>query len=567
MDDPARSRDNWQSEAWDFYDGPDGEGLKFGVTWLSNLISKARLRAAKVVSGDTEPEPLESGPAVDAVEALAGGVEGQSQLLRSFVVQLSVPGVGYLLGSSGLADITPDTDNADDQWRVVSQDVLRLKNPATPNSPPVYELQYDEGAWKTLPPEDTMVVKFWRPHQRWFWKPDSPTHAAIGALRELRRINQYIDATLVSRLAGAGLLVFPTEARFPTAPTETQGQHPFITEVLNVMMTAVRQPGTAAQIVPIPVEVPAEHVDKFKLVNWSTELSDRILEMRESAQKRVATALDVPPEVIMGMGDLTHWNAWQISEDAINVHAEPLLELITGDLTRNYLTPVLKAQGEDTEDIVLWADTSAMSAKPDQSKPALDLYDRGELGGDSTRRVLGFAESDAPDDEELAAWAFRKLVSDSTLAAAALKGLGITLPEVTPTPITVTSPSVSGEGAPEPPPTDDTGEGPPPKPTSVDDEPPEQLTIDRARVLVLEGHVKRALEVARNRMKGSAKVDPLEGVFRLALATLGDIGLDPVLTVRELGSYCRTMLNEGVEYDRGTLERLVRGTVDCADCS
>jgi hypothetical protein len=126
---------------------------------------------------------------------------------------------------------------------------------------------------------------------------------------------------------------------------------------------------------------------------------------------------------------------------------------------------------------------------------------------------------------------------------------------------------VSGEGAPEAPAADDTDEGPPPKPTTVDDEPPEQLTIDRARVLVLEGHVKRALEVARNRMKGSAKVDPLEGVFRLALATLGDIGLDPVLTVRELGSYCRTMLNEGVEYDRATLERLVRGTVDCADCS
>jgi hypothetical protein len=568
-EDPARNRSDWQNEAWDFYDGPDGEALRYGISWVANLVSKAKLRAARVVSGETDPEIIEEGPAADAVEELAGGVDGQAQLLRAFAVQLAVAGIGYLVGSDALADDL----SGGSSWRVVSQDVIRMKQPATPTSPAIYELAYDEGAWRQLPPEGTMVVKFWRPHARFFWRPDSPTHSAIGALRELRRINQYIDATLVSRLAGAGILVFPSEARFPTAPTETQGQHPFVTEVMQVMMTAVKQPGTAAQIVPIPVEVPAEYVDSFKLINWSTELSDKILEMRESAQKRVATALDVPAEVVMGMGDMNHWGAWQIEESAITVHAEPLLQLITGDLTRSYLHPLLEAMGEDTEGIVLVADTSDLKVQPDKTKPAMDLYDRGELGGDSLRREQGFAESDAPDDEELASWAFKKLLSNPQLAPGALDGLGIKVPESMkpappPEPIDVASPEASG--SPDTPPEADAAEKAMPDtegdtPSTPSGAAPQRA--DLARVLVLEGHVRRALEVARNRMKGGSKTDPLGGVFTHALETLSDVGYDPVVTVSKLTGYCRTVLSSDTAYDRSSLVRFMNDEVDCADCS
>jgi hypothetical protein len=564
LDDPSRQRVDWQNEAWSFYDGPDGEALKFGVNWMANLLSQARLRAARIITGDTEPEVLDDGPAADAVEELAGGIGGQSQLLWSFTVQLSVPGLGYLVGSEGLADLTHLGSN----WGVISSDVIRLKSPATPVSAPVYELQYDEGQWAILPPDQTMVVKFWRPHPRWFWRPDSPAHAAIGPLRELRRINQYIDATLVSRVAGAGLLVFPQEATFPTAPAPTpgspnSGQHPFVTEVMQVMMRAVQNPGTAEQIVPIPVEVPAEHVDKFKLLNWSTDLSDRSLDMRISAQRRVATALDIPAEIILGMGDTSHWNAWQIEESAISVHARPMLELLTADLTRGYLHPVLEAQGVDTEGIVIWADTSDLVVRPDKTKHTLDLYDRGEIGGDSVRRTLGFAESDMPTDEELASWAYKKLLSNAQLAPAAMEGLGLKLEVIDPV---SESPAPSGNGEEADPADENPDEGPPDTFDDPDEESaPENLSLD-PRLLVLEGHVKRALEVGRNRLKGGSRTDPLDGVFSHALSTLGEVGYDPVLTVRYLGQYCRVLLDTETEYDRASLQRLLTGEVDCAEC-
>ncbi len=222
---------------------------------------------------------------------------------------------------------------------------------------------------------------------------------------------------------------------------------------------------------------------------------------------------------------------------------------------------------------MIWADTSDLVVQPDKTKPAMDLYDRGELGSDTTRRVLGFAESDAPSEDELASWAFKKLLSNAQLATAALEGLGIDVPESAqpqqPQPIDALSPAVSGAGE-QPQPADASSQGPPntfgESPPVPSKGAPTQASIDHARLLVLEGHVCRALDVARNRVKGGSKTDPLDGTFTQALATLGDLGFDPVLTVKELKDYCRTVLDQGVAYDRACLDRLVRGTVDCADC-
>lgn len=540
-DDPSRSKRTWQDEAWSFYDesGP----LRYGVTWIANMLSKARLQAARLPPGGDEPEPIEDGPAAEAVEALAGGIGGQTQMLRSLAVQLTVPGLAYVVG----------TDEGE-SWRVLSADVIRLASPATPIADAVYETQEGQSRWEELDP-NSLVVKVWRPHERYYWEADSPARAALPALRELRRIGQYIDAVLVSRLAGAGLFVFPQEARFPSAPDQPQqnGQHPFVTEIMNVMMTAVRQPGTAAQIVPIPVEVPGEHADKFKLISWATELSEKILEMRESALRQTSIALDIPAEILTGMGDVNHWGQWQIEESAVKVHAEPLLELITGALTQGYLHPVLEAQGEDTEDVVIWADISELTVRPDRSDDAFQLYDRGEINGDALRRETGMSDSDKPNEEELAEWAYKKIITVSGSTELALTGLGIEVPV-----LVSVSASGDGEGPPEPAAEDEEGNGPPDLAEREETQEPSEFGLDLPTLLVLEGHVRRALDLAINRRNGRSKAGPFDGAWTLATATLGDIGLDPAATVSRLQAYCTTLLEQDLPYDRRGLARHMR---------
>lgn len=555
--DPARQHRAWQDEAWQFYDetGP----LRYATNWLANLVSRARLQAATRSPNGDEPEPIETGLAAEAVESLAGGVNGQSQMLRSSVVDLTVPGIGYLVGRGA------DTQT----WRMYSADVLRMKSPATESGvPAIYELMTGiDGKWEELEP-DSLVVKVWRPHERFYWEPDSPARAALGDLRELRRIRQYIDATLVSRLAGAGILLIPQEVSYPTAPGEPDAPHPFITEVIEVMMTAVREPGTAAAVVPIPIEVPAEHADVFKHLTFHTELSDKILDMRESALRQCAITLDVPAEVLTGMGEINHWGAWQIEDSAVKIHAEPLLELITSALTTGFLHPVLKAQGMEDDEVaefVIWADTSELSSKPDKSEDAVALYDRGEASGEALRRETGLSEADKPSEDELAEWAYKKAITaGGETITIGMEGLGIKVPEPPAPP-----PMISSNGAAPAIEEEDTdSQGPP-----GDGEP-----FD-ARVLVLESYVHRALERAGNRIRsahrgatalsdcnsyphvcfeGVENADRLlEGAWDKLPPVLTELHLDAAITIERLQSYCRTLLERGLDYERGSLVKVI----------
>jgi hypothetical protein len=581
--DPTRIKRSWQEEAWAYYDesGP----LRYATNWLANLISKARLHAATLSVGGDEPEPIDTGPVADAVAALAGGPDGQAQMLRSCAIELTVPGICYLVGQT-------QSDDEESTWRIYSQDVLRLRSPATPTSPAVYELLKGDRKWEPLPP-NSLVVKVWRPHERIFWEADSPARAALTSLRELRRISQYIDAVLVSRLAGAGVLLLPQGTVYPTAPGQKDtNKHPFISEVMDVMMAAVKNPGTASQIVPIPIEVPPDLIDKIKHVSFATELSDKILAMRESALQQCAIALDVPAEVLTGMGEVNHWGSWQIEESAVKVFAEPLLELITAALTRGYLKPVLEAQGIDTENVVIWADTSELTAKPDRSDDAISLYDKGEASGVTARREAGLSDADKPSEEDQARWAYLQMMKHEAMIPAALQGLGIPIPEALQ--VTLEAAKKAAE-APPPPPIPGQAPDPESEEEVVDEEegaaareaPPRNddpsFQVHLATVVALDAYVFRALERAGNRIRNSRAFGKatyeecpadrthvcvggirghqlsaprlLDGAWDHVKEVAPQLGLDPTAVVRCLDAYCISLIDNGLDHSTELLMR------------
>lgn len=580
--DPNRSKRPWQDEAWAFYDesGP----LRYGVNWLANLISRARLMAAEVGEPGDEPTPVENGEPADAVEVLAGGVSGQPKLLRSSVIGLTIPGLCYLVGK---------TENASQTWEICSADELRMRSPATPGREAVYEQRNgpDAGDWVQLPEEST-ICKIWRPHERFHWEADSPARAALPSLRELKRIGEYVDATLVSRLAGAGVLLLPKEGIDYPAGNTPDGKAPtFITEVVDVMMDAVKRPGTASALVPIPIAIDSEFLDKVKHLDFSTELSDKILEMRESALRQAAITIDVPAEVLTGMGEVNHWGQWQIEESAVKIHAEPLLELITHALTIGFLHPVLRAQGMPEQDVVnyvVWADTSEMTAKPDKSDDAFKLHAEGAIGDEVLLRETGLSADDLATEEDLEKWAFRQLIAQPANAKAGLQGLGIATPEaMEPAPVPPALAEGAGIGAEQPP--GEEGESgaeqrDAPDPPDQDSEP-----FSLGTVIALEGFVYRALERAGNRAKnklrgqginlnGASVDDPevflrlvsdhlvgidvrkelLNGAWRRLGDVASDLGLDPVATCHCLNWYTETLITQGQPHARDRFTDVLR---------
>jgi hypothetical protein len=260
----------------------------------------------------------------------------------------------------------------------------------------------------------------------------SAAQAALPILREIDLLNRHITATVVSRLASNGMLLFPTEVVIPQKDQDNDASDPFIKLFIEAAKTAIADPGSASAAIPIPLRVPQELIEKFKHITFATPLDKQIADNREKALIRLATAMNLPAEVITGMGDMNHWGQWQLEESAVKIHFNPMAEVICNALTEGYLWPMMKAAGifnPTDEPYIIWYDSSAITQTPDRSKPAQDLHAVGMVKDKVLRTANGFDEDDAPTDDEvvrmalinlamqvgpLTGWALAKLTGDES---------------------------------------------------------------------------------------------------------------------------------------------------------
>ena len=212
----------------------------------------------------------------------------------------------------------------------------------------------------------------------------------------------------------------------------------------------------------------------------------------------------------------------------------------------------------DPLDVVAY-DTTALRLRPNRSKEALELFDRGALNEKALRRETGFEEDDAHDDESFKRWLLRKIAGGSAnpeQVEAALKQLGITL----------NSTSFAApvrESRPDP---------------SLQDHPvreePDRAESDRAAAALItacDAMVMRALERAGNRLKNRSgtnvrTVDPtvlhigvaisaaeaarlLDGSWTMLPRLVERHGFSAAGVRPALDNYCRVLLTTGTEHD------------------
>lgn len=499
----------WQREVWGFYDSLGA--FRNAVTWKSDMLSRVRLRAARKEPGKDEPTILDNGPAADIVAELSAST--QSQIMSGFAVHLTVPGEGYLVGET-----QADGKNL---WQARSTDEVRYRPSAKSRngleSPyQVIDENTVSGAaatWRTLS-KDSMVTRLWRGHRRYMNVADSNARAARNSMRELELVNRHIVSQYLNRLASAGVILFPSEVSFPENPAFADSPDPFVAEWIDNAAQAIATPGSALAAVPFPMRIPGEYLDKVQHIDFTLKMDAHLVLKRDSAQKQLATDLDVPPETLLGMSDANHWTGWLIEESAFKVYLAPDTELICGGLTSGYLTPRLLAAGESADDLVVWYDASEIIQRPDKSDNTKDAYDRGEASGKALRRELGLDEDDRPSDDELGRQILYALALQAATAPAALKQLlGIELD--VPAPVAVDVPTDGGP-APSGGPNEGQQNGPPEQtaPPPKGDAPKDAKQKAESSLLNLAG---------------------LQHAIRLSLIS-GDIVLHPVECADHLGS-------------------------------
>jgi hypothetical protein len=509
----------WQSEAWRFYDGI-GE-LRFGISWISNALSRVNLVAAMPPLGPgDEPTPIDLDDprttqaqrrAIEIISGIADGATGQGQMLGAFGTHLSVAGIAWLV-------IEPNPDDPDsdlfDSWEVYSSDELQTSQQG--------EIQVRTGdrSWRPLHPS-AVVVKVWRKHPRYSYLPDAPTRAVLNILNEIELLTAHVQASAQSRLAGAGILAIPSEATFPPGqgpqPTDPDDnpvpEDTFVDTLIDAMTVPLTDRSSAASVVPLVVKVPGELVDKITHITFATPFDDRVMELTENAIRRLALGLDIPPEILTGTSGMNHWGAWQVAEEAITLHIEPLAETVTHALTLGYLRPALEAEGfsdDEISQVTVWYDTSDLRTRPNLGQAAVEAYDRMELSGEAMVRELGLATDDMPTDEEMKERILLSVArSLPTAAPVLLQELGVLSPELAEKLIEVRAMG-SGGGDVDSDDSETRSEvGPGSDPDVVTDGPPEEdiaepSIVSSALAAACDMMVRRALERAGQRLRNAA---------------------------------------------------------------
>ncbi|MCZ7478911.1 hypothetical protein [Micromonospora sp. WMMC273] len=560
----------WQRDAWRLYD-ITGQ-LRFIANWIGGSVSRCRLyvaevdEAGEVISEAEDPE----------VQALAGGPLGRGpakdEALRLLGINLFVAGEAYIVAES------EGNDDGTDRWWVASgRQIKRQGDVITIARSQLHgggRLEYRDG--------EDLLLRTWTPHPADSDLADSPTRSAIPDLRELEAIRKREFAELDSRLSGAGLLPLPEGIDFPI-PDDVQqtGVQGFAHTLMRAMATSLRDRSSAEAMVPIMFTVPGEYLDKIRPVHFWSDLSAQLIPMWEKAVKSLAQSLDVPPEVLIGIGTTNHWNAWSISDDAIDTQIKPVLSRIADALTIGYLRAALEDLGKDPDRYVYDFSTDPLTVRPNRSTDAVNFHERGLLSDKAAVEAGAWKVEDLPSDEERLRRLLEKAVvtTPSLLNDPTVRQI-IGLPAAGPA---ITGTDDGGGGGP--------GELPPGEPERDPQSPPEEPTETAAVIRVDPLHVaasmavRRALSVAgsrlvphrqRDRWPNTPRYDlhtrvgalapdraddMLRGAWTDLPATAAELGVDAHELRSLLHSFCVELLTRGMAYDHRLLRDLLTADV------
>jgi hypothetical protein len=388
----------WQWEAWRHYD-ICGE-MRFVVNWIGNAISRCRMYAADIADDGTVGDETGDTQAKLIAETMFGSPASKAQAQRLLGINMMVAGDVFIVAegyqSTGRGG-TADTD----KWYVCSSSEVFRRGDDISRS-----ITHGGGTYK-LDPKKDLLIRVWNPHPRRHDAADSTVRAILPVLREMEQCTKRVFAELDSRLAGAGLLLLPDNIDFPSQPgagpddPSPSGIDGFTALLQRTMATSLQQRDSAAALVPIILQASTEALDKIKHLTFDSQISGEIQNMRDSAVKRMAMSLDIPPEVLTGMGGTNHWSGWQIEESSIKIHIEPLLIQLAEALNVGYFQPALKAAGvKNPEKKTLWFDIAALTVRPNRSDQAMQFADKQYISAKAARDNAAFTDDDAPDEKE-----------------------------------------------------------------------------------------------------------------------------------------------------------------------
>lgn len=435
-----RKPEPWAATVWRLI--TEVPEMKFGIRFTGNSLSRCRLYTGFMVDPKEAPVDMrqaledpelraETGiteqfvaDAESELERLSSGPDGQSGMMRGFGENLAAVGDSLLLGRAA----TPQDPVLDDEfWQVYSTTQIVKDKVGGGDGLRVKETPDDPG---TPIPPDAIIYRIWRRDPQWSGLPDSNMRSVISEAEELLIIGRSMRATSRSRNP-AGILLLPQEldpqiaARAqpgvpnplpdgPVGPPTTDpsdqqpgtGQWtPFEMNLMRSFITPTEDDGSPASVVPHIIRGAAAFLKEVRHLAINREIDPEALARIDNLIRRMAHGTDLPVEVLTGMAEANHWTGWQIEDSTYKAHIEPTAQIPAAGLTAVHLRPALLNWGHPlplVKRAVFGVDPSQLVVRPNRTQDAKDAYAARAISRAAYLRYLGFPDSDAPDDIELA---------------------------------------------------------------------------------------------------------------------------------------------------------------------
>jgi hypothetical protein len=214
-------------------------------------------------------------------------------------------------------------------------------------------------------------------------------------------------AQMRSRAATAGFLFFPQSLKNLASGKRTATGPQELTEAVNEILSTnivASEDGDAADIAHIVISGADDAGEKIREIVLGQETKDTDLQLRKELFDNIMFALDINTRASKGDSQ-TRFQNWNDTSDELRLAVIPDIEAMCWGLTRLILRKELMAQGklspEQINRVAVWYDLSEASVRINREDTANQLTDRGALRNETARRVAGFTEDDAPDDDEL----------------------------------------------------------------------------------------------------------------------------------------------------------------------